>query len=119
MTGLDARQIANVVARLTAELEASPCLVGQVVLGCQRDLDAAHPAALPELVERLARERLSQALAPASPPSSGASGDGSDGRLMLQPGLAPDDGRDGAADLGCPVNGDAREQRVQSGSETE
>jgi hypothetical protein len=34
--------------------------IAQVVSWCRADLDGPHPAAMPELVERLARQRLLQ-----------------------------------------------------------
>ncbi|MCD2195835.1 hypothetical protein LQ327_20900 [Actinomycetospora endophytica] len=47
------------VARLRAEFRhRSPANVEPVVAACRRDLDGSPPGALPELVERLARQRL-------------------------------------------------------------
>ncbi|WP_224391372.1 hypothetical protein [Pseudonocardia sp. ICBG1293] len=52
------------VDRLAAEFagRASPDLVDHVVRGSRRDLDVVPAAALPEMVERLARQRLIDAL---------------------------------------------------------
>jgi hypothetical protein len=46
------------VARLTAEFGSRPAAIEPVVTACRRDLSGAPPGALPELVERLARQRL-------------------------------------------------------------
>ncbi len=52
------------VSRLTAEFEgdAQAPLVRRIVLSSRRDLDGCPAPALPELVERLARQRLLQSL---------------------------------------------------------
>jgi hypothetical protein len=46
------------VARLTAEFGSRPAAIEPLVVACRRDLTGAPPGALPELVERLARQRL-------------------------------------------------------------
>ncbi|MEJ2864759.1 three-helix bundle dimerization domain-containing protein [Actinomycetospora flava] len=47
------------VARLGAEFPRYPAaVVSAVVASCRRDLDGSPPGAMPELVERLARQRL-------------------------------------------------------------
>ncbi|MBN9113377.1 MAG: hypothetical protein J0I34_31910 [Pseudonocardia sp.] len=52
--------LAQVKARLIAEFGSGACAgtIDQVVDDCCRDLCGAPPGALPELVERLARQRL-------------------------------------------------------------
>jgi hypothetical protein len=52
--------VAAVISRLNREfLElAGPLTVVRVVLQAGHDLDELHPLALPELLERLARQRL-------------------------------------------------------------
>lgn len=51
--------VASAIARLTAEFAGrSPAPIEPVVTACRRDLAGAPPGALPELVERLARQRL-------------------------------------------------------------
>lgn len=52
--------LAQVTARLIAEFGSGACAgtIDQVVDDCCRDLRGAPPGALPELVERLARQRL-------------------------------------------------------------
>ncbi len=52
--------LADVVDRLFAEFENQLALpvISATVLRCRRDLDIAAGPALPELVERLARQRL-------------------------------------------------------------
>jgi hypothetical protein len=52
------------VSRLSAEFAADlqQPLVRQVVLGSRRDLAGSPVTALPELVERLARQRLLQSM---------------------------------------------------------
>jgi hypothetical protein len=48
------------VARLADEFRARlrPQVIGTVVRNCRRDLSGVPATALPEMVERLARERL-------------------------------------------------------------
>ena len=48
------------VARLADEFRAQlrPQVIGAVVRNCRRDLSGVPATALPEMVERLARERL-------------------------------------------------------------
>jgi hypothetical protein len=51
--------VVSAIARLTAELGGrTPTPIEPVVAACRRDLAGAPPGALPELVERLARQRL-------------------------------------------------------------
>ncbi|OLT16115.1 hypothetical protein BJF78_15355 [Pseudonocardia sp. CNS-139] len=54
--------VAGAVARLTAEFTDAigPTVVRRVVRHSRSDLSGCPPAALPELVERLARQRLLQ-----------------------------------------------------------
>jgi hypothetical protein len=54
--------VAAAAARLTAEFapEVREAVVVGVVLGSRRDLSGSPAGALPELVERLARQRLLQ-----------------------------------------------------------
>lgn len=61
--------VADVVERLMAEFQGRLGLarVAQTVLGCRRDLTGTPTAALPELIERLARQRLLDELVPAPP----------------------------------------------------
>jgi hypothetical protein len=51
--------VASAIARLTVEFagRSSPP-IRPVVVACRRDLAGSPPGALPELVERLARQRL-------------------------------------------------------------
>jgi hypothetical protein len=51
--------VASAIARLTVEFagRSSPP-IAPVVVACRRDLAGSPPGALPELVERLARQRL-------------------------------------------------------------
>lgn len=52
--------VTDVTEHLIAEFEGKftlPAIV-DVVRGCQQDLKGASPGALPELLERLARQRL-------------------------------------------------------------
>lgn len=52
--------VVDVIERLMAEFEGQltlPAIV-DVVRGCQQDLKDAPPGAVPELLERLARQRL-------------------------------------------------------------
>jgi len=53
--------VSSAINRLTAEFaeEFPRPVVRRVVLGSRRDLNGSPAAALPELVERLARQRLS------------------------------------------------------------
>jgi hypothetical protein len=56
--------LARVVERLYREFDLLPLsAVIEVVAGCLRDIQGSPPGALPELIERLARQRLSE-LAP-------------------------------------------------------
>ena len=52
--------IAETIERLTPEFagQLSSGIIATVVRHCRRDLDISLPAALPELLERLARQRL-------------------------------------------------------------
>ena len=52
--------VAAVIDRLTPEFheQAAPLTVVRVVVQARHDLDELHPSALPELLERLARQRL-------------------------------------------------------------
>ena len=52
------------VARLAEEFSdrLRPQLIDNVVRGCRRDLGGSPVGALPELVERLARHRLSESV---------------------------------------------------------
>jgi hypothetical protein len=52
--------VAAVISRLTREFgeHAGPLTVVRVVVQARHDLDEPHPLALPELLERLARQRL-------------------------------------------------------------
>lgn len=52
--------VVDVTERLMAEFESrlDLAVITKVVGGCRRDLDASPVGALPELVERLARQRL-------------------------------------------------------------
>lgn len=58
--------IAAAVSRLAEEFadDLQPPVVRRVVLGSRRDLSGCPVTALPELVERLARERLLQSVSP-------------------------------------------------------
>jgi hypothetical protein len=51
---------AAVISRLTPEFrdQPGPRAVERIVLQARHDLDDLHPPALPELLERLARQRL-------------------------------------------------------------
>jgi hypothetical protein len=66
MQGLSASEpvIAKTIERLTPEFaERLPFgIIATVVRHSRRDLDTNRPAALPELLERLARQRLIDAL---------------------------------------------------------
>ena len=52
--------VLEAITRLTAEFasEYPPSKVGRAVLGSRRDLSGVPGGALPELLERLARQRL-------------------------------------------------------------
>lgn len=52
--------VADVVERLMPETEGRLELgvISQVALGCRTDLDCSPVSSLPELIERLARQRL-------------------------------------------------------------
>jgi hypothetical protein len=58
------RSVDQAVARLAAEFSdrLRPQLIVRVVRDCRRDLGGSPVGALPELVERLARIRLSEAI---------------------------------------------------------
>jgi hypothetical protein len=62
--------VVDVTERLMAEFEGrlGLDLVWPVVHGCRRDLDGTPVGALPELVERLARQRLIDTLEPLAGP---------------------------------------------------
>lgn len=61
-------QVAGVTRRLAAEfVEADNAAIGRIVLECHRDLRGVPAGALPELVERLARQRLLEAHAREGP----------------------------------------------------
>ncbi len=55
--------VEEAVVRLSEEFRAQlrPQVIGTVVRSCRRDLSGVPVTALPELVERLARERLRSA----------------------------------------------------------
>ena len=59
------RSVDDAVARLAVEFsdQVRPQLIVRVVRDCRRDLGGSPVGALPELVERLARIRLSEAIA--------------------------------------------------------
>jgi hypothetical protein len=61
----DDRWMVEVVHRLDREFGGAlgRADIAQVVSWSHADLDGPHPAAMPELVERLARERLRQRVA--------------------------------------------------------
>ncbi|GAA4880412.1 hypothetical protein [Actinomycetospora straminea] len=51
--------VPHTITRLAAEFSGRPvAVVSATVLRCRRELDAVPPGALPELLERLARQRL-------------------------------------------------------------
>jgi hypothetical protein len=55
----DGRTLADAVARLAAEFPGRGVgLVSDTVRQCRRDLDGTPPGAMPELLERSARQRL-------------------------------------------------------------
>jgi hypothetical protein len=60
MTLTDDPAVDQAVARLADEFRARlrPQVIGTVVRSCRRDLSGVPVTALPEMVERLARERL-------------------------------------------------------------
>jgi len=66
--------LADVVERLSAEFQGrlGPEWVARTVLGCRRDLTGTPVGPLPELIERLARQRLLDGL-PAPAPAAAAS----------------------------------------------
>ncbi len=64
-----AHATAGAVARLSVEFPAQPAaVVSRTVDQCRRDLDGAPPGALPELLERLARQRLQDGASQRLPP---------------------------------------------------
>jgi hypothetical protein len=64
-----AHATAAAVARLSAEFPARRvAVVSRTVDECRRDLDGAPPGALPELLERLARQRLQDGVPRRPPP---------------------------------------------------
>jgi mono/diheme cytochrome c family protein len=69
----DDRWIVDAVHRLDREFGGAlgQADIAQVVSWSRADLDGPHPAAMPELVERLARQRLLQRLAAAVVPAVG------------------------------------------------
>lgn len=56
--------VASAILRLSAEFAGSidPQIIRRTVLGCREELDGSPIGALPELVERLARQRLLQSV---------------------------------------------------------
>lgn len=55
----DGGPVAHAVGRLAAEFPGRHvAIVSATVARCRRDLDGAPPGAMPELLERLARQRL-------------------------------------------------------------
>ena len=64
--------VAAVINRLTPEFleQAGPLTIVRVVLQARHDLDEPHPLALPELLERLARQRLLEMAARGTPARS-------------------------------------------------
>lgn len=57
-------QVAGATRRLAAEfVDVDHAAIGRIVLECHRDLRGVPAGALPELVERLARQRLLDASA--------------------------------------------------------
>jgi hypothetical protein len=64
--------VAAVINRLSAEFleQAGPLTIVRVVLQARHDLDEPHPLALPELLERLARQRLLEMAARGTPAHS-------------------------------------------------
>ena len=62
----DARWAERTVTRLVAELNTDVGSVRATVRGCRRDLGGVPSGALPELVERLARQRIIDSLAATS-----------------------------------------------------
>lgn len=65
--------VVEVTARLMARFggRLSLDLISRVVTGCRRDLDGTPAGAMPELVERLARQRLTDASEPPARPGPG------------------------------------------------
>jgi hypothetical protein len=57
----EARWVELTVARIAAEFDRDSAGVRAMVRGCRRDLVGAPVGALPELVERLARQRIMDA----------------------------------------------------------
>jgi hypothetical protein len=58
-TRVDGGTVAHAVRRLAAEFPSRhAAIVSATVTRCRRDLDGAPPGAMPELLERLARQRL-------------------------------------------------------------
>ena len=64
--------VADVINRLTPEFleQTGPLTIVRVVLQARHDLDEPHPLALPELLERLARQRLLDTAARGTPARS-------------------------------------------------
>lgn len=58
--GTGGRSVADIVEHLMDEFghRLELHVIARVVLGCRADLDCSPAAALPELIERLARQRL-------------------------------------------------------------
>ena len=69
----DDRWLVDAVHRLDREFGGAlgQADIAQVVSLSRADLDGPHPAAMPELVERLARQRLLQRVAAAVVPAVG------------------------------------------------
>ena len=66
----DDRWMVEAVHRLDREFGGAvgQADIAQVVSWCRADLEGPHPAAMPELVERLARQRLLQRVSAARVP---------------------------------------------------
>jgi hypothetical protein len=58
----DTRWAERTVSRLVSELNSDVESVRATVRGCRRDLGGVPSGALPELVERLARQRIIESL---------------------------------------------------------
>jgi mono/diheme cytochrome c family protein len=69
----DDRWMVEAVQRLAREFGGAldRADIAQVVSWCRADLQGPHPAAMPELVERLARQRLLQRVSAIPVPVSG------------------------------------------------
>ncbi|MFC5139851.1 hypothetical protein ACFPK1_16540 [Actinomycetospora rhizophila] len=63
----DGGTVPHAVARLTAEFPGHHvAVVSATVVRCRRELDGVPPGALPELLERLARQRLRSSARPSA-----------------------------------------------------